>query len=275
MTARGRHELGRSNHRETEILQQIRLAGGACRVAFLADRLGVSEETVRRNIRSLELNGHVRKVHGGVHLLHSQTEQSFQQRMDENPQAKRLIAAAVADLIKDGDSLFLDIGSTTAYIAKALQDHNNLFVVTNSVSVAHTLSTRNGNRLFMAGGELRAHDGGTFGMEAVNFIRGFNVQYAVLSVGAIDGSAGFMLHDMGEAELSSEAIARAQTRIVAADSGKFGRRGPIVLKDPARFDILVTDAAPPADITALLAANDIDLVIAGGERGAARRMKAG
>ncbi len=120
-----------TNHREREILEQIRLAGGGCRIQFLAERLGVTEETIRRNIKSLESGGHVRKVHGGVHLAGVQNEQTFQQRMGENPDAKRRIAARVAEMIKDGDSLFLDIGSTTAYIAMALQNHKNLFVVTN------------------------------------------------------------------------------------------------------------------------------------------------
>src|SRR3546814_16199298 len=87
--------------------------------------------------------------------------------MDENPDAKRLIASQVARMIKNGDSLILDIGSTTAYVARALRGHHELFVVTNSVAVAQMLATRNTNRVFMAGGELRAHDAGAFGSEAV------------------------------------------------------------------------------------------------------------
>src|SRR3546814_10976914 len=84
----------------------------------------------------------------------------FAQRMDENPDAKRLIAGQVARMIKNGDSLILDIGSTTAYVARALRGHHDLFVVTNSLAVAQMLATRNNNRVFMAGGELRAHDAG-------------------------------------------------------------------------------------------------------------------
>src|SRR3546814_10394538 len=80
--------------------------------------------------------------------------------MDEDPDAKRLIASQVARMIKNGDSLILDIGSTTAYVARALRGHNELFVVTNSVAVAQMLATRNNNRVFMAGGEFRATDAG-------------------------------------------------------------------------------------------------------------------
>ena len=255
-----------SNHREREILEELRLAGGASRIQFLAERLAVSEETIRRNIRSLEANGLVTKVHGGVHIKDSIIEQPLHYRMNENPEAKRVIAARVAGMIENGDTLFLDIGSTTAFIAVALQKHQDLFIVTNAVSVAHALATRNGNRVFFAGGELRSHDGGAFGMEAINFLRRFNVRHAVLSVGAVNDTSGFMLHDLEEAEYSREAARRAENRIIVADSGKFGRSAPIVIDDPSVYDIMVTDAYPPSDIRAMLERNEIELVIAGQHR---------
>jgi DeoR family glycerol-3-phosphate regulon repressor len=255
-----------SNHREREILEELRLAGGASRIQFLAERLAVSEETIRRNIRSLEANGFVTKVHGGVHIKDSAIEQPLHYRMNENPEAKRLIAAHVASLIEDGDTLFLDIGSTTAFIAVALQKHQNLFVVTNAVSVAHALATRNGNRVFFAGGELRGHDGGAFGVEALAFLRRFNVRHAVLSVAAVNATSGFMLHDLDEAEYSREAAHRAENRIIVADSNKFGRSAPIIIDEPGTYDLLVTDERPPADIEAMLYRHEVEVAIAGQHR---------
>ena len=171
----------RTTHREREIVDALRIGGGSSRIHVLAARLGVSEETIRRNVKKLADDGLVRKVHGGVHLPNAEIEPSFQRRMDENPEAKRRIGARVAAIIANGDSLFLDIGSTTAYIAQALRSHRDLFVVTNSVAVAHLLAPRNNNRVFMAGGELRAHDGGAFGAEAITFVRRFQVDYAICS----------------------------------------------------------------------------------------------
>ncbi|MEZ2220150.1 DeoR/GlpR family DNA-binding transcription regulator [Rhizobium sp. RCC_161_2] len=255
-----------SNHREREILEELRLAGGASRIQFLAERLDVSEETIRRNIRSLEAHGLVTKVHGGVHIKDSFIEQPLHFRMNENAEAKRVIAARVAMIVQDGDTIFLDIGSTTAFIAVALQKHQNLFIVTNAVSVANALATRNGNRIFFAGGELRSHDGGAFGAEATNFLRRFNVRHAILSVGAVNATSGFMLHDLEEAEYSREAARRAENRIIVADSAKFGRTAPIVIDDPAIYDMMVTDDIPPPDIRAMLDRNDIDLVVAGQRR---------
>jgi DeoR family transcriptional regulator, glycerol-3-phosphate regulon repressor len=252
-----------ANHREREILEELRLAGGASRIQFLAERLAVSEETIRRNIRALEANGLVTKVHGGVHIKDSVIEQPLHYRMNENPEAKRLIAAHVAGMIENGDTIFLDIGSTTAFIAVALQKHQNLFIVTNAVSVAHALATRNGNRVFFAGGELRSHDGGAFGMEAISFLRRFSVRHAVLSVGAVNATAGFMLHDFDEAEYSREAARRADNRVIVADSNKFGRSAPIIIDEPSTYDMMVTDERPPADIEDMLIRNQVKLVVAG------------
>lgn len=257
-----RTESRRATQRENEILQELRRSGGSSRIQNLADRLKVSEETIRRNLKSLARDGLVRRVHGGAHLPDARSEASFQQRVDENPDAKRRIAEKVAEIIEDGDSLFLDIGSTTSYIAQALQRRRDLFVVTNSVSVAHTLAARNGNRVFMAGGELRAHDGGAFGVEAIEFVRRFQVEYAVLSAAAINAASGFMLFDLQEAEFSREIMRRAKTSIVAADSSKFDHRAPISVDAPALVDVLVTDSAPPEELRAALSSWSVDVVLA-------------
>jgi len=249
------------NQREQEILHEIRLAGGTCRVSYLAARLRVTNETIRRNIRTLEEHGAVRKVHGGVHLSEDIAEAPLHNRMDINAAIKQRLAASVAEVISDGDSLFLDIGSTTAYVAKALQSHSNLYVVTNSIYVAQTLATRNNNRVFLAAGELRPHDGGAFGADAIDFLQRFNFQFAVLSVGAVNADLGFMLHDLEEANMARVAIERAQTRIIVADSEKFDRRAPIALGTGRDIDVLITDVAPSTPVADMLSANDVELVI--------------
>jgi DeoR family glycerol-3-phosphate regulon repressor len=253
-----------SNHREQEILRELRRAGGSCRIGFLARRLGVSDETVRRNIKSLQARELVRKVHGGVILSGdiTLTEPSFQTRLDENSTAKRRIGTTLAEMIPDGASLFLDTGSTTAYAAEALKNHRDLYVVTNSLHVATLLATRNNNRVFFAAGELRARDGAAFGADAIDFVKRFTLQYAVLSTAAISAEHGFMLHDIQESDLLREAVKRARTCIVLADSHKFGRRAPIIVAGQSAFDILVTESPPASDIATLLEQNEISLVLA-------------
>ncbi|UWQ75867.1 DeoR/GlpR family DNA-binding transcription regulator [Leisingera sp. M658] len=250
-----------TNQREEEILRALQQAGGSCRVSYLAGRLGVSNETIRRNIRTLEDAQAVRKVHGGVHLVEDVNELPLQNRMDTHASEKQRLAIEVAKTISDGDSVFLDVGSTTAYVAQELRQRSNLFVVTNSVLVAHALASRNNNRVFLAGGELRPHDGGAFGAEALDLVRRLNVQFAIFSAGAINAELGFMLHDLEEANLARVAAANAQVRIVVADHDKFNKRAPVSVGKDTKFEVFYTDAQPPQAIKDMLKAMDTDLIV--------------
>ncbi|KZL21212.1 Glycerol-3-phosphate regulon repressor [Pseudovibrio axinellae] len=237
-----------NNHTQSEILNAVRKAGGTCRIVSLAKQLGVSEETIRRNVKSLAREGGLEKVHGGVRLQVSAEESNFQSRMLECSDAKRKIAGVVSRMIEDDSSLFLDVGSTTAFIAEALKNHKRLTVITNSVAVAFKLATRNENRVFMAGGELRAHDGGAFGAAAGAFFENFETDYAILSAAAISARKGMMLFDLEEAEISRTVMQRSKCKIVAADSRKFTRSAPINVCDPSLIDILVSEKKPVAEI---------------------------
>jgi DeoR family glycerol-3-phosphate regulon repressor len=135
-------------------------------------------------------------------------------------------------------------------------------VVTNSVAVAQMLATRNNNRVFMAGGELRAHDAGAFGREAITFVRQFSVKYAILSAAAIDADTGFMLFDLQEAEFSREIISHAECAIMAADATKFGRQAPVRVEAAGVIDTLVTDAPPPDGITTFLTESGVRVIVA-------------
>ena len=250
------------NYRQQAILDELRRSGGTARIHALAAALDVTEETVRRNIRHLTELGLVEKMHGGARLVANE-EGDLNQRIAENPEAKRRIAEAVARLIPDGASLFLDIGSTTNYVAEALRRHRALLVVTNSVAVAYKLAARNDNRVFMAGGELRPHDGGAFGAEAMDFVRRFKTDYAVLSAAAIAAPEGLMLQDLEEASFSRLIMQNAACRIVAADGRKFHRRAPIVAAALSMVDILVSDAPPPGELEEAARAEDIRLVVTG------------
>lgn len=249
------------SQRERELLDALNESGSG-RVNDLALRLNVTAETIRRTIAVLERRGMVTKVHGGVSLKDWGLEPSFAQRFVQNQTTKRRIAEAVAGLIPDGASLILDVGSTTAYVAQALRARHDLLVVTNSLPVAQALAGQNGNRVFMAGGELRSHDGGAFGPDARAFVRQFRVRYAILSVAGVEAQAGFLLQDLPEADFSRTIIACADEVIVAADATKFNHPAPIRIASPEAFHRLVTDADPPPDIADMLAEAGISVTVA-------------
>lgn len=219
-------------------------AHGSCTMSELAAQLEVSDETIRRNIKPLVSKGLVLKVHGGIVLPDHLEEPPYQRRMQENKEAKQRIAALVAGLIKDGDSLMLDGGTTNVYIAQALREHSRLIVVTNSAEIARILAPRNNNRVFMAGGELRADDAAAFGESVLAFIRQFQVKYAILSVSVLNANGEVMYFQLCDAEFSRAAVAQAGQAIMVADHSKLGREAVIKAFGLEAIDMLITDQAP-------------------------------
>ena len=247
--------------RQSKILKLVRQQG-SCTVVELSERLEVSDETIRRNVKPLVSEGLVIKVHGGIILPHRFEESPIQRRMLDNREAKERIAAVVAQQVQDGDSLVLDTGSTTIYVARALSGHSNLVVVTNSTRIAATLASGTGNRVFMAGGELRSHDAAAFGAETVEFVRRFQVRHAILSMGAVHAAQGCMDYYLCEAEFSRAAMTQAERCIVAADSSKFDRSTLVQVCPLDAVDLLVSDAPPGPDLARGLEAAGVEVQVA-------------
>lgn len=246
--------------RQTEILKAVRLFG-TCTVGKLAKDLGVSDETIRRDVRGLVNEGLVLKVHGAIVAPDHLREDPFTLRLQENRDEKLRIAARAAELIEQGDTLMLDTGSTTTYVAHALSSHRNLFVVTNSIEVARSLAGKNDNRVFIAGGELRADDGAAFGETATSFVEQFQVDKAFLSISAISAENGLMDSELWEANYSRTVMKQAKQVIIVADHSKFARRALINVCNFDSVDTLITTQEPPDSITEQLTAAKVDLII--------------
>ena len=230
--------------RQAEILKSLE-DRGICRVIDLAEQLSVSDETIRRDIKSMENRGLVERVHGGVHLRDLFREPAFQKRLDQNAEAKKTIAGLAASTVKNGSALMIDTGSTTAYLARALAGHSDLLVVTNCSQIAGQLSANGRNQVYMAGGEFRNDDNAVFGPSAIQFVRQFRVGLAILSIGAINLDDGFMDYHLSEAEFSRAVIAQANRVMVVADHSKFGNQASVKVCDLDEIDTVVTDRPPP------------------------------
>jgi DeoR family glycerol-3-phosphate regulon repressor len=217
---------------------------GACSVSDLARQLAVSDETIRRDVRAMADKGLVEKVHGGAVLPQLLREPAFRKRMERNASEKERIARLAAAQIRNGDSVMLDTGSTTAYVARALADHSDLLIVTNCTEIAGRLAAR--NRVYLAGGELRADDGAVFGESANRFVEQFRARYAMLSIGAIDLD-GLMDFYLQEAEFSRAVMARADLKVCGFDE----------------VDQLITDRAPPPKLAERLGKAGTTVSVAG------------
>lgn len=244
---------------EQEVLNAVALRGTVS-VRELATLLSVSEQTVRRVVKPLVERGVVEKVHGAVVGRSRPGEEPFLARMTVHQRAKVAIAAEVASMVHDGDAVALDTGSTTGFVAQALRQHRGLTVVTNSTFIATTLATIPGNRVHMAGVELRNHDGASFDSAAFAVVRSMNVRVAILSASALDPSRGLMVQELAEAEMSAAMGGIAEQRIFAVDSSKFGRSALVALSPMTAGDVLVTDRAPVAEVRRAVGAGDIVIV---------------
>ena len=240
---------------------------GRLDIATLSDRLGTSEETVRRHVKALADAGVVRMLRDGVALPTALAEPPFRRRMELRADAKRLIGVHMAGLIDDGATVLLDTGSTTAYVGQALAERHELTGVTNSVETARYLIGRNNHRVLIVGGETRAHDGAVLGAAAVDFVRRLRADWAILSIGAFDLRGGLMDRDDDEACFARTLIAQADRVAVVADSTKFGRRSLVTICPLKSVDILVTETPPPALFESLLIEAEVEISIADGSVG--------
>ncbi len=231
-------------------------------VADLSDWLSVSAETIRRDLRRMAERGEVLKMHGAAALPHAVGEAPFERRMRENAHGKRAIARRAAEAIEDGDSLMLDTGTTTSYLARELLHKRGLTVVTNSCDIARTLSTVTGNTVHIAGGELQGDNGAAFGNSTIAFVQRFNVRHAIITAGALDAAAGVNDYNLAEAEFAATVLSRGERTVVITDHSKFGKSALVNVCGFDALDCLVTDAPPPRDLARALAAAGVAVEIA-------------
>ncbi|MCQ0988768.1 DeoR/GlpR family DNA-binding transcription regulator [Jiella marina] len=243
------------NQRYNAIMRALELAG-SCSVNDLMQRLSVSDETVRRDIKVLEAQGLVNRVHGGVVLPDAKGEADFRKRMNQQPEEKRALAALAARQVRNGDTLMIDSGSTTTYVAQALLGHRDLFVITNGTEIARILGRGTGNRVHVTGGEVRPDDNGIFGETAVAFMRQFRTRLAILSIGAVHRTSGFMDFHLQEAEIARCMIEQSLSTMVVADHTKFSNLAPVAVCGFDRVNMLVCDQSPPPDVARQMAEND-------------------
>jgi len=248
--------------RQTQIIDAVR-AYGTLRIGDLAKEINVSEETIRRAIRPLVESGALIKHHGAVSPVATGPEAPFERRMRENASEKRAIARHTAAMIDDGDSVMLDTGTTTSLLARELLRKTGLTIVTNSSDIARTLATVNGNKVYMAGGELHGDNGAAFGRSAIEFVANFSVRHAIISIAAIDPALGLMDYHLAEAEFARTVLGCGQRRTVITDHTKFARNALVKVCDFDDFDLLVTDITPPQAILERLEGTSVECQVAG------------
>ncbi len=245
-------ELSNSNPRQLKLLSEVQQRQSVS-VEELAHLLGVTLQTVRRDVQRLAEAGALSRFHGGVRLPGSTTENlAHQQRESMHADGKARIAKAVAAQVPNNCSLILNIGTTTEAIARALMQHRGLRVITNNLNVAATLSSNADCEVIVAGGVVRGRDRGIIGEAAVDFIRQFRVDIALIGISGIESDGSLRDFDYREVKVAQTIMDQAREVWMAADHSKFGRPAMVEVGPLARLDRLFTDAPPPEPFPRLL-----------------------
>ncbi|WP_034607070.1 DeoR/GlpR family DNA-binding transcription regulator [Chitinimonas koreensis] len=239
------------NPRQSELLELVRQRGFVS-VDELATHFGVTMQTIRRDIAQMDEDKLVQRYHGGVGVPSSVQNIAYPQRQVLNNDAKRRIAARVAQELPDGKSLFINIGTTTEAVAEALLHHRDLHVVTNNLNVAMTLSANTDCEVIVAGGVVRARDRGVVGEATIDFIRQFRVDIGIIGISSIEPDGSLRDFDYKEVKVAQTIIEQSRQVWLVADHTKFDREAMVRLGHLGQIDCLFTDASPPAHLAAAL-----------------------
>lgn len=205
--------------RRLEILEMVRRSGRV-RIGALAKDLGVTEPTIRKDLARLEESGKLRRTHGGAIGLGVGEERAISDRKIANASAKARIAHVCAELIRPGDSVYLDSGTTVLQIAEALTTPQ-VNVLTNGLDVALAIGDKPAVRHTLLGGQVRPAGGSVSGPLAVENLQRFTLDIAFIGVSGLT-SDGITVLDFLEAQLKSAVIARSRRVVVPVDSSKIG-----------------------------------------------------
>lgn len=246
--------------RRREILALLQ-GGGSARVTDLAKRLGVTTETVRRDLKRLDREGRLVRTHGGaVPVEDSRHELPLDVRRNAQTAEKAAIAATAARFIEPGDAVCLDASTTCYELAKRLPEEE-LTVLTPSLAIATLLADRPGVEVVVLGGTLDPASLSLVGPAGLETLRRYNVSKLFFSCRGVDLSRGLSEASERHATLKRTMLDVAERSYLLADGTKFGLRSLVFFANVADVDVLVTDAAADAGVLDEVRAAEVEVAM--------------
>lgn len=247
--------------RKSEILRIAR-EDGMVTVERLAELFDVTVQTIRRDLAELAEAGKLERVHGGAVAPSGVANIGYLERRALNPEAKARIAEACAREIPEKASVFLNIGTTTEAVARALLRHRALLAVTNNINIANILAENEECEVVVAGGRLRRADGGLVGDLTTEAIARFKPDIAVIGCSALDPEGDILDYDIAEVGASRAILRQARRVFLVADRSKFERTAPARIGALGDVDTLFTDAPLEPELAARCARWGTRVVVA-------------
>ncbi len=226
--------------RQSKIVALAKSAGRVL-VEEMAGEFQVTPQTIRKDLNDLCAAQLLTRIHGGATFPRGTENVRYDSRRQIAAAEKQAIGIAAAGLIPDNASLFINIGTTTEAVGEALDHHQELMVITNNINVANRLRLLDDIEVVITGGVVRQSDGGIVGEAAVDFIRQFKVDFAVIGASAIDSDGALLDYDFREVKVAQAIIANARHVILVADSTKFERTAPVRIAQISQVHTFITD----------------------------------
>lgn len=237
-------------------------ADGFLSVRAIAAELGVSDMTVRRDLKRLELAGEVRVVHGGASLPHGTLRTpDFVARASHSSDSKQRMAESAAQLVEPGDTIAIDAGTTSYAMAVALPEALPGCVVTHSVPVVQLMLGRPQQRVVVLGGDLLVDSQAFVGPMSVHAAESLRVRTFFLGAGAVDSRGVYVDADL-ERPTKLALMSAADRIVLLADSSKFSRSAPVKLCGWEGVHTLVTDDVPTEEVSGALRDAGVELIVA-------------
>jgi DeoR family glycerol-3-phosphate regulon repressor len=246
--------------RQTNILSVVRQRGYAA-ADDLAEQLGVTVQTIRRDINALADAGRLSRHHGGAGLPSSIKNIEYAERQIQNRREKEAIARMAAAEIPDRSSLFINIGTSTEAFAHALLGHKELHVITNNLNVAQLLARNTEFKVIVVGGVVRNRDGGVLGQTACDTIGQFRVDFGIIGISGIDEDGILLDFDDEEIRAARTILKNSRKVYLLADHTKFARRPMVRMGALDEISSLFTDRPPPPRIVQMARTHGVSLHI--------------
>ncbi|HZS76947.1 MAG TPA: DeoR/GlpR family DNA-binding transcription regulator [Ktedonobacteraceae bacterium] len=251
-----------AQERRQRIFEEIE-ANGIASVRDLVQRFDVSTITIMRDLQELEQEGLIRRVHGGaISVRGASYEPPFLARESQYLSEKQRIAAKAVERISDGDSLILDVGTTTLEIARALKGKRNLTVIVSNLRAALELANQTAIQVIVVGGKLRSSELSMVGHLAEETLRSFQVDKAFIGVGGITLEHGLTEFNFDEAGTKRIMIERARQRIVVADHTKFGKVMLTSVAPLTIIDTIITSSEADSEIITRIRQLGVEVILA-------------
>jgi len=214
---------------------------GRVLVEELVAHFRVTPQTIRKDLNDICAGGRLKRIHGGAVYPSGLENMQYEARRLIAADEKEAIGRAAARLIPNNASLFINIGTTTEAVSHALLDHRDLMIITNNINVANRMRVYTHFEVAIAGGIVRSSDGGVVGEAAVDFIRQFKVDFAVIGASAIDEDGALLDFDYREVKVAQAIIANARHVVLVSDSTKFDRTAPVRIAHLSQMNSFITD----------------------------------